>query len=139
MTRAAAAPVTSRSTRVLRVASVSYFNAKPLIYGLDEQRDVQLLLDVPSRLIEHLRDGRADVALLPVIDYQRMDGLRVVPSGAIGCDGPTLTVRIFSRVPIDRITSLACDTESHTSVALAKILLAERWGLRPAFVDLSSH
>ena len=80
--------------------------------------------------------GRFDVALLPVIDYQRMEGLRLIPSGGIGCDGPTLTVRIFSPVPIERVTTLACDTDSHTSIALARILLAEHFGTRPEFVPL---
>jgi chorismate dehydratase len=138
MTRTALAASTQTTPRMLRVASVSYFNAKPLIYGLEEQDDLQLLLDVPSRLIDRLRDGEADVALLPVIDYQRTEGLRIVPSGAIGCDGPTLTVRIFSRVPVERIRTLACDTDSHTSVALARVVLAERLRITPAFHDLAS-
>jgi chorismate dehydratase len=83
-----------------------------------------------------LRSRQLDVALLPVIDYQRLRDARIVPSGGIGCDGPTLTVRIFSRTPIEKITMLACDVESHTSVALARIVLAERFGIRPRFVDL---
>jgi chorismate dehydratase len=99
---------------------------------------VELGLEVPSRLLDGLRDGRYDVALLPVIDYQRMDGLRLLTSGGIGCDGPTLTVRIFSPVPIERIQTLACDTDSHTSVALARVLLAEQYDVRPEFVPLNS-
>jgi chorismate dehydratase len=122
--------------RALRIGSVSYLNAKPLIYGLDHADDLDLQLDVPSRLLDGLREKRFDIALLPVIDYQRLEGLCLVPSGGIGCDGPTLTVRIFSKKPIDRITSLACDTDSHTSVALARVILAERYGIRPEFIDL---
>ena len=64
-------------------------------------------------------------------------GGRVVPSGGIGCDGPTLTVRIFSRLPIDKITTLACDVESHIPVALARIVLAERYGITPRLLDLA--
>lgn len=121
----------------LRVGSVSFLNAKPLIFGLDESpADVDLHLEVPSRLLDGLRDGRFDVALLPAIDYQRMPGLRLLTAGGICCDGPTLTVRIFSPVPLDQIRVLACDTDSHTSVALARIVLAERYGLRPEFMDL---
>ena len=124
----------SSKTAALRIASVSYLNARPLIYGLDEN----LLLEVPAKLIDLLREDRADVALLPVIDYQRLDGLCVVPAGGIGSDGETLTVRIFSRTPIEKIQTLACDTESHTSVALAKIVFAELYGVRPEFVELSN-
>jgi chorismate dehydratase len=124
----------SRST--LRVGSVSFLNAKPLIYGLDSNDNLELELDVPSKLLDGLVEERYDVALLPVIDYQRLPGLRLLTAGGIGCDGPTLTVRIFSRVPIDEVQTLACDTDSHTSVALAQILLADHYGLSPRFVDL---
>src|SRR4051794_26907150 len=125
----------SSNARTLRVGSVSFLNAKPLIYGLEEADDVELSLAVPSRLIEGLEGGRYDVALLPVIDYQRMDNLVIVPSGGIGCDGETLTVRIFSKVPVREIRTLACDTDSHTSVALARVIFAERYGFVPEFVD----
>jgi chorismate dehydratase len=91
---------------------------------------------VPSKLLPGLRDERFDIALLPVIDYQRLENLKIVPSGGIGCDGPTLTVRIFSRVPVERIKTLACDTDSHTSVALARIILAEEFGIHPRLIDL---
>src|SRR3954447_10160972 len=91
-----------------RIGSVSYLNARPLIYGLDARADVALTLDVPSRLLDGLREDRFDVALLPVIDYQRLNGLRIVPAGGIGSDGQTLTVRIFSRVPVEKIATLAC-------------------------------
>src|ERR1041385_5084871 len=127
---------TSSSVRTIRVGSVSYLNAKPLIHGLEDQDDLSLILDVPSKLLPGLRDQRFDIALLPVIDYQRLQDLVIVPSGGIGCDGPTLTVRIFSRVPIERIKTLACDTDSHTSVALARIVLAEEFGIHPQLIDL---
>jgi chorismate dehydratase len=120
-----------------RVASVSYLNAKPLICGLEREPAVRLSLAVPSKLLDALRDGSADVALLPVIDFQRLDGLTVVPAGGIGSDGATLTVRIFSRVPVGQIRSLACDPDSHTSVALARIILSRRYGLRPEFQELT--
>lgn len=125
-----------RTARSLRIGSVSYLNAKPLIYGLDEADGIDLQLDVPSRLLGGLRDARFDVALLPVIDYQRLAGLCLVPSGGIGCEGSTLTVRIFSTKPVEQIRALACDTDSHTSVALARVILAERYGLHPEFLDL---
>ncbi|MCS7034888.1 MAG: menaquinone biosynthesis protein [Phycisphaerae bacterium] len=124
-------PSAAASNLPFRVASVNYLNARPLIEGLSERAEVKLVLDVPAKLLSGLRERRYDVALLPVIDYQRLDGLRIIPVGGIGCDGPTLTVRVFSHVPFHRITELACDPESHTSVALARIILEERYGVRP--------
>jgi chorismate dehydratase len=128
-------PVRS-AARILRIGSVSYLNARPLIHGLDEDSTLDLKLAVPARLLEGIASNQFDVALLPVIDYQSRPDLRIIPSGGIGCDGPILTVRIFSRIPIQKLSTLACDVESHTSVALARIILAETYGISPAFVDL---
>jgi len=123
--------------RPLRIGSVSYLNAKPLIHGLERDEDVDLHLAVPALLLEGLLSKHFYFSLLPVIYYQRLADARIVPSGGIGCDGPTLTVRIFSPMPIEKITTLACDVESHTSVALARIILAECYKISPRFVDLA--
>jgi chorismate dehydratase len=125
----------SGSTKTLRVGGVSFLNAKPLIHGLEGDDGISLSLDVPSKLLEGLAQEHLDVALLPVIDYQRLAGLCIVPSGGIGCEGETLTVRIFSKKPVEQIVTLACDTDSHTSVALARVIFAERYGTRPVFID----
>jgi chorismate dehydratase len=123
----------------LRVSSVSFLNSKPLIYGLDNPAGIDLTLDVPARLIDRLTSGQSDVALLPTIDYQRHPGLVILPSGGIGCDGPTLTVRIFSKRPIAETKILACDPDSHTSIALARIIFAEHFGIHPEFTDRHSN
>jgi chorismate dehydratase len=125
--------------RTRRVGSVSYLNAKPLIHGLDLDDRIDLQLAVPAMLLEGLRSAKYDVALLPVIDFQRLPDALIVPAGGIGCDGTTLTVRIFSRVPIGQIKLLACDIESHTSVALARIILAELFNIEPRFIDSSEQ
>ena len=135
-TRVSSGHSMSRST--LRLGSVSFLNAKPLIYGLDGDPSLELSLEVPSALLDGMRRGRYDVALLPVIDYQRMECLRLLTAGGICCDGPTLTVRIFSPTPVEQIRTLACDTDSHTSVALARVLFAESYGFIPAMVPLAA-
>jgi chorismate dehydratase len=126
----------SENPRPIQIGSVSFLNAKPLIYGLASDPRIALSLAVPSRLLDGLASAALDVALLPVIDYQRMEGLRVLTSGGIGCDGSTLTVRLFSPVPLERTRVVACDMDSHTSVALARVIFAERFKLRPKLIDL---
>lgn len=124
--------------RTIRIGSVSFLNAKPLLWGLEADRTLEIALAVPSRLLEGLAAHEFDVALLPVIDYQRMAGLRIIPSGGIGSDDVTLTVRLFSKVPIREIEVLGCDTDSHTSVGLARVILAEHFGRRPDLVPLNA-
>ncbi len=118
--------------RVFDVGAVRFLNARPLIFGLSGSERVRLTLDVPSALGEGLDAGRLDAAMVPVIDYQRAGGRWVVvPDGCIASDGETLTVRIFSRVPAERIERLAVDADSHTSIALARLVLTHMFGRSP--------
>ncbi|MCK5269671.1 MAG: menaquinone biosynthesis protein [Sedimentisphaerales bacterium] len=112
-----------------RVGAVSFFNARPLIYGLDSHSRVLLQPKVPAQLGCDLNSGDIDVGLVPSIDYQtsRSDWL-ILPIAAIGSEGEVLTVRVFSQQPLDEIDCLACDTDSHTSVALARIIWHLRYG-----------
>ncbi len=117
---------------MIRIGCVSFLNAQPLINAPGNRggpTGLEVRYDVPSRLLADLEAGEVDLALCPVIDYQRSaESLVIVPVGGIGCDGPTMTVRLFSREPLDRITRIAADTDSHTSVALATIIMRERFG-----------
>ena len=112
-----------------RLGVVSFLNAKPLIAGLDGDPDVELIYDVPARLPLLLDKGVIDAALVPVIDLVLKDrSWRIVSDACIGCDGETLTVRVFSRTAADSIVKLHVDGDSHTSVALAKIIWRELYG-----------
>src|SRR5438309_9917305 len=102
---------------------VSYLNARPLIEPLAVKREWMLVPAVPAALAGMLDRREVDVALLPVVDYaRRRDALRLVSDACIAADGPVLTVRVFSRVPPGQIRRLRADTESHTSVILARLL-----------------
>jgi chorismate dehydratase len=121
-----------------RVGCVSFLNAKPLIEGFRQSAPpgVQLEFDVPSALLDGLETGRTDIALCPVIDFYRSrEPLEIVPVGGIGCHRSTLTVKLCSRTPIDRIRCIHADTDSHTSVALMQIVLHEAHGIRPQIVS----
>jgi len=130
--------------RPIRLGCVSYLNSKPLIHHIDtapaspgeDTPPPTVRFDVPANLLRDLESGEVDLALCPVIDFNRATKpLEIVPVGGIGCEGSTLTVRLFSRVPIERITAVHADTDSHTSVALLQVLLHERHGLRPRMID----
>jgi chorismate dehydratase len=121
------------------IAAVSFLNARPLIEGLDKEPGVRLIADVPSRLLETLNEDRAAVALCPVIDFQLSPTeLVIVPAGAIGSDGPTLTVRVFSRIPMDEVAHVQTDGDSRTSVALLKVVFGELYRQVPIVKTLES-
>ena len=115
-------------TRRWRLGAVSFLNAKPLVAGLDTDPHIDLVCDVPARLPAMLDNRTVDAALVPVIDLvQDQRRWQVISDACIGCDGETLTVRVFSRIPPEKIQTLHVDGDSHTSVALARIIWRERY------------
>lgn len=120
-----------------RLSAVSFFNTAPLVFGLEQDPDIRIRFGVPSSLLQDLIENRSDAALLPVIDFQHFPGLRVLACTGIGCDGPTLTVRLFSRTPISQTRILAVDSDSHTSVVLARLILKHRFNLDPELIPLT--
>lgn len=124
----------------LRVGAVSFLNTKPLIYPLldkEIQADIALSLDVPSSVAARLSDSRIDVGLIPIIEYFRANpsgtNYCILPDISIASNGGVQSIQLFSRVPVHEIRRIALDTSSRSSVALLKILLAEKYGISPAF------
>ncbi|MBX9789977.1 MAG: menaquinone biosynthesis protein [Pirellulales bacterium] len=123
--------------RRIRVGAVNYLNTKPLIHGLAERApQAELVLDLPSRLAMRLAAGDLDVALIPSIECFGDPTYSIVSDACIACQGPVLSVKLFSRVSPESIRTLALDEGSRTSAALVQILLDERFGIRPALAPL---
>ncbi len=121
----------------IRIGAVNYLNTKPLICDLEELApEVELVLDVPSRLADLLAAGELDVALIPVIEYFRAGCYSIVPDIAIATRGPVLSVTLFSRVPWAKIRRVALDAGSRTSAALTQVLLRRRYGVTAEVVPL---
>lgn len=119
----------------LRVGAVQYLNTKPLVHGL-AGLGLDVSFDLPSRLADRLANGQLDVALIPSIELFRGAGYRVVSDACIGCRGPVMSVRLFFRTQPGRVARLAVDEGSRTSATLARVLLAERFGIHPAIEPL---
>lgn len=122
----------------IRVGAVSYLNAKPLYYRLEEfAPGARLSMEVPSRLAEKLSAGELDVALIPSVEYLRgaSRGYEILPGFAIGARGPVRSVKLFSKTPIAGIERLALDVGSRTSQALVQVWLEAAHGVRPRTIE----
>jgi len=120
-----------RQTKV-RVGAVNYLNTKPLIHGLAQLAPrSELVLDLPSRLADDLASGQLDVALIPSIECFQDPTYTIISDACIACRGPVLSVKLFFRVKPQQVRTLALDEGSRTSVALARILLKQRFGIEP--------
>lgn len=113
-------------SKTLRIGSVPYLVGRPLDQGLDQEPGIEYFQDVPARLIERLRSGDLDVALVSSIELFRMPGYTYIPELAVGTRGAVSSVQVFLRRPLDEVEIIAMDPASRTSQALVQILLADR-------------
>lgn len=124
----------AKSPRSYVVGSVPYVNGRPLVLTLEGSAGlspIRVVYEVPSKLERMLALGEADAVLASSIASFEV-GRKVAAEVCIASEGAVESVRLFSKVPFDRIATLALDQSSLTSNALAQIVLAESYGVRPA-------
>lgn len=122
----------------LRVSIVEYLNAAPLVWGFTDgplAGKYDLSFTVPSQCAEELRRGDADLGIIPSIEYQRMDGVAVLPGMAIASKREVRSLLVISKRPIDKVKRIALDTSSRSTVGLVRLLAAEHWKIAPEFVN----
>ncbi len=127
-----------RVRRRVRLGAVGYLNARPLVYGLDARPEFDVRYDIPSECARLLHAQEIDLGLIPSIEYQ--PGPRpyvLVPGPAVISNGPVASVALFTtREPRD-IRTVAMDSSSRTSVALATMLLWREFGVKPTAVSMA--
>ncbi len=117
--------------RNLRISAISYLNTAPLMWDF-EHGDVgaafAISYTIPSQCAADLHAGLADIGIIPAAAYAGIPGLAILPGVAIASRRAVRSILLVSKVPLDKIHSVALDTSSLTSVALIKVLFAEWWG-----------
>src|SRR5437763_17115523 len=116
--------------RRLRISAISYLNTAPLMWDFEHGHLAQhfdISYTVPSLCAQALAEGEADIGIIPAIAYQTIPDLLVVPEIAIAARGPVRSILLVSKVPVEKIKSVAVDTSSRTSVALLEILFRQGW------------
>src|SRR5215831_5747256 len=114
----------------IRLGAVTYLNARPLVYGLEHSDRFSIRYDVPSECARLLHARETDLGLIPSIEYLRGPApYALVPGPAVISRGPVASVAIYTRRDPKDIRTIAMDTSSRTSVALATVLLARRFGV----------
>lgn len=92
---------------------------------------MEIRYEVPSALPRLLDAGEVQTILVSSYDAIMTPGRQAVDGVCIGSRFDVESVRLFSRVPLDRIRTMALDSSSMTSNCLAKIVLSDRYGIAP--------
>ena len=117
------------ATSALTIAASTYLNSAPLIWSFlygPKREDVKLIDAVPAQCAQLLREAVVEVALIPVIEYQRIPNISLVSDVCVGSKTDVRSVLLVSKQPeIEKIKSVALDESSRTSAALLKIIFRE--------------
>lgn len=121
-----------------RISASSYSNTAPLIwsflYGTNRGAFELILDNAPARSAELLAQNRIDAALVPVIEYQRIPDILLIPDVCVGARERVRSVCLVTKgADLKDIKSVALDVSSKTSVALTKIIFREFIGIEPVY------
>ena len=125
-------------TKIPRISASSYSNTAPLIWSFlygSQHGKFELILDnAPARSAELLSQKRVDCALVPVIEYQRIDDIFLVPDVCVGAKERVRSVCLVTKgEDLKDVKTVALDVSSKTSVALTKIIFREFLGFEPVY------
>jgi chorismate dehydratase len=112
--------------RKLRISAISYLNTAPLMWDFEHGEagsHFEISYTIPSGCARALAEGTADIGIIPAAAYAQIPGLQILPDVAIASRRAVRSILLVSKVPLDKVRTVALDTSSLTSVALTKILL----------------
>jgi chorismate dehydratase len=115
----------------MRLSAISYLNTAPLMWDF-EHGDVpdgfETSYTIPSQCARELQNGTADIGIIPSAAYASIPGLSIIPGVAIASKQAVRSILLVSTKPMEQIRTVALDSSSLTSAALARILFQKYWG-----------
>lgn len=154
--------------RPLRISAISFLNTAPLMWDFNHgvppansgartqhsemavehadsaslTNDFEISYTIPSLCADALRDGTADIGIIPAITYATIPGLVILPDACIAAKRAVRSIFLVSRKPMEDVRTVAADTSSRTSVVLTQVLCEKLWGgareMRPMPPEVNS-
>lgn len=123
-----------------RISASGYSNTAPLIWSFQygsQRGKYELILDnAPARSAELLAQKRVDAALVPVIEYQRIEDASLVADVCVGAREKVRSVCLVTKgEDLQDVKTVALDVSSKTSAALTKIIFREFFAFEPEWRD----
>ena len=119
---------------------VQYLNSVPLVWGMvhgEQQGLHHLEFATPAGCADAVRQRKADIGIIPSIEYHRMERLEILSGISIASKNEVKSVLLLSKVPIEKVQNVSVDNTSRTSAALLRVLMRKfhsRWiNIVPAY------
>ncbi len=108
----------------IRLGRIAYANMAPVFFRVEARYEE--ISGVPTELNRRLIAGELDTAPISSIAYARhADSLLLLPRLCVSSHGAVDSIQLVSRLPLDRIRTVAITPESATSVVLTKVLVPD--------------
>ena len=127
------------SSEPLRLGKISYLNVLPIYDPLESgiiSHPFAITAGTPADLNRLMVRGELDMSVVSSIEYARYpERYLILPDLSISCRGPVRSVLLLSQRPIEQLSgqTILITSQSHTSVALLKILLTRKVGVEAVF------
>jgi chorismate dehydratase len=124
----------------LRISAISFLNTAPLMWDFEHGTagaNFDISYTVPSACAADLAKGNADIGIIPAAAYTTVPNLVILPGVTIASRRAVRSILLVSKVPVEKIKTVALDTSSLTSVALVKVLFAKWWGGERTFTSMA--
>jgi len=120
----------------LRVSGIPQLAGSP--YRLVQQLScVDFAEHLPTENTRLLLSGEVDAALIPSVDLAATSGLRSLEFG-MGCRSRSDSMVLYAKQPIEQLHTIFIYSCSQSSLALLRLLLAERWKTNPTIIRQST-
>jgi chorismate dehydratase len=120
------------------VSIVKYTNTLPLRYGINNSKlldEMDLQLDIPDVCAQKLLENKVDIGLIPVAVIPLLKEYHIISNYCIGSNERVDTVKLYSCVPLNEISTIYLDYQSRTSIMLAKVLCKNFWKISAKFIN----
>jgi chorismate dehydratase len=114
---------------------IAFLNVLPVYHALEAgiiAHDHELVRGAPAELNRRMAAGELDAASVSCVEYaRRPERYLLLRDLSISSDGPVRSVLLLSRFPVEALQggSILLSAQSHTSVLLLRLLLAEVYGV----------
>ena len=118
----------------IRVGRIPYLNSEPFYYRLVRD-DIELYNMVPSALTRAAERGEIDAGPLPLVDCFRLeDRFTTLGQFCISTLEKSMSILFYCKRPIEELDGavIGVTDETSTSIRLLKVLLIQRFQVKPA-------
>jgi chorismate dehydratase len=123
-----------------RISAISYLNTAPLMWDFEHAAagaEFEISYTIPSDCAVSLREGSADIGIIPVAAYASIPDLSILPGVAIAARRAVRSILLVCKKPLDEVRRVALDNSSMTSAALTRVIFDKWYGGGREFTSMA--